>query len=78
MGIPFGGIGYRSQVKVPVVVTVPTHHYSRGSSPYHELGDEGKGESAEVAFFTVVVDECWQWANGSTYLDGCTCGPNVR
>lgn len=29
-----------------------------------------------VAFFTVVVDECWKWGNGSLYLDGCTCGDN--
>ena len=30
-----------------------------------------------VAFFTLVVDECWTWPNGTLYLDGCTCGPNA-
>lgn len=29
-----------------------------------------------IAFFTIVVDECWVWPNGSLYLDACTCGEN--
>jgi hypothetical protein len=40
----------------------------------------------KVAFFTLVIDECWKWGNGlytkklkftlpgSLYLDACTCG----
>ena len=31
-----------------------------------------------TAFFTVVVDECWRWPNGTLYLDGCTCGPSAN
>jgi Bacterial capsule synthesis protein PGA_cap len=31
----------------------------------------------KVAFFTIVVDECYRWPNGSLYLDGCTCGSNA-
>jgi hypothetical protein len=30
-----------------------------------------------IAFFTAVLDECWQWPNGTLYLDGCTCGDNA-
>jgi hypothetical protein len=31
----------------------------------------------EIAFFTLVIDECWRWPNGTLYLDGCTCGSNA-
>lgn len=35
-----------------------------------------KGE-VPTAFFTMVVDECWVWPNGTLYLDACTCGSNA-
>jgi hypothetical protein len=31
----------------------------------------------KIAFFTLVVDECWKNDNGTLYLDGCTCGSNA-
>ena len=31
----------------------------------------------KVAVFTLVVDECYKWPNGTTYLAGCTCGANA-
>lgn len=35
------------------------------------------GGGPEVAVFTLVVDECYRWPNGTTYLAGCTCGANA-
>ncbi len=34
-------------------------------------------EHGELAFFTLVVDECWKLPNGTLYLDACTCGGNA-
>lgn len=54
-----------AEVHKPVVVTA-------------EVADaDGVASTVEVAFFTMVVDECWVWPNGTLYLDGCTCGPNA-
>ena len=35
------------------------------------------GGGPKVAVFTLVVDECYKWPNGTTYLAGCTCGANA-
>lgn len=34
-------------------------------------------DGTKVAFFTVVVDECWLWPNKTYYFDACTCGSNA-
>lgn len=36
-----------------------------------------KTQFGNLAFFTLVVDECWKNDNGTLYLDGCTCGSNA-
>eukprot|EP00912_Choanoflagellata_sp_UC4_P000875 UC4_evm1s542 len=36
-----------------------------------------KENDVNIAIYTIVVDECWMWANKSLYLDGCTCGQNA-
>eukprot|EP01127_Copromyxa_protea_P014319 TRINITY_DN3969_c0_g1_i1.p1 TRINITY_DN3969_c0_g1~~TRINITY_DN3969_c0_g1_i1.p1 ORF type:complete len:389 (-),score=78.48 TRINITY_DN3969_c0_g1_i1:105-1271(-) len=35
-----------------------------------------KKGNTDIAFFTLVIDECWVWNNGTLYLDACTCGSN--
>lgn len=67
IGIPFGGVGAdQAAVHKPVVVSVPA------------AAEGGAGTvEVEVAFFTLVVDECWVNPNGTLYLDGCTCGSNA-
>ena len=63
-GIPWGGVGEdQAAVRRPVVVPPAPAGSARSSVP--------------VAFFSVVIDECWVWPNGTLYLDGCTCGPNA-
>ena len=39
---------------------------------------EVRSGDVDVAFFSVVIDECWRWPNGTLYLDGCTCGPSAN
>ena len=61
-GIAFGGVG-RSAAEVRAPVVIPA---MRGRN------------TVDVAFFSVVIDECWKWPNGSLYLDGCTCGASAN
>lgn len=51
-GIAFGGVGATAEL-VRRPTVVPAR---RGAN------------AVDVAFFTVVVDECWRWPNGSFYL----------
>lgn len=46
------------------------HPSNSDSCPWQDDG-------SRVAFFTMVVDECWVWPNGTLYLDACTCGTNA-
>lgn len=63
IGIPYSGLGRNaSDVRTPRIVET-------------ELPS---GKSVSVAYFTLVIDECWKWPNGSLYLDGCTCGPSAN
>ena len=62
MGIPFGGIGRTAESVRRPMTTM----VKSGST------------TVNVAFFTVVIDECWRWPNGTLYLDGCTCGPSAN
>lgn len=41
--------------------------------PTEIVSDQG----VKMAFFTMVIDECWMNNNGTLYLDGCTCGTNA-
>eukprot|EP00037_Helgoeca_nana_P025436 m.278413 g.278413 ORF g.278413 m.278413 type:complete len:413 (+) comp26946_c0_seq6:456-1694(+) len=61
-GIPFGGVG-ASASAVRTPVVVPA---------------QPTANTVPVAFFSIVVDECWRWPNGTLYLDGCTCGPSAN
>ena len=61
-GIAYGGVSSTAEA-VRRPVVVPAR---RG------------GNTVDVAFFTIVVDECWRWPNGTLYLDGCTCGASAN
>ena len=69
IGIPYSGLGRSSDaVRVPKVV--------RRTLPRGGVG--GGTVDVDVAFFTLVIDECWVWPNGTLYLDGCTCGASAN
>ena len=62
-GIAYGGLGKTAEaVRRPAVVPAQ----SQGAN------------TVDVAFFTLVIDECWRWPNGTLYLDGCTCGASAN
>ena len=63
-----------------------THHTLTGIGiPFGGVGTPASvrepvvltSQGVQVAFFNLVVDECWVWPNGTLYLDGCTCGANA-
>jgi poly-gamma-glutamate synthesis protein (capsule biosynthesis protein) len=63
--IPFGGVGMTAAaVRRPIVLEPGDNINTNTISP--------------VAFFNVVIDECWKNENGTLYLDGCTCGDSAN
>eukprot|EP00039_Didymoeca_costata_P024222 m.9657 g.9657 ORF g.9657 m.9657 type:complete len:397 (-) comp4109_c0_seq1:140-1330(-) len=63
-GIPHSGVSFsEAESKEPIIINA--------SIP-------GQAEALTIAVFSLVIDECWKWPNGSLYLDGCTCGPSAN